>query len=91
MALPILGAVFTVPGLAREDGRRLKIRVEPVSGVAGSVQVLVTIAPDGHVKHVMPLGGDPALMNSAVAAIREWRYEVAAHESIATVELSFPG
>ena len=43
--------------------------------IVGSVKLAVQIAPNGTVKMVKPLGGHPLLIDSAVSAVKQWKYE----------------
>ncbi|MGP0018351.1 MAG: energy transducer TonB [Candidatus Sulfotelmatobacter sp.] len=58
-------------------------------GLAGIVKVEVLVAPDGTVKTVDIKGGHPVLAQSAVNAVRRWKWEAAAHESREVVEVKF--
>jgi len=42
--------------------------------VEGTVKLRVTLAANGTVKQIEPMGGPPALVSTSVAAVREWRY-----------------
>lgn len=56
--------------------------------IVGSVKLAVQIAPDGTVKTVKPLGGHPLLVDSAVAAVKQWKYEPG-DEATEIVEFQF--
>ncbi|HEX4073795.1 MAG TPA: energy transducer TonB [Candidatus Acidoferrales bacterium] len=43
--------------------------------VMGKVRLETTIAADGHVLGVKALGGSPLLINAAVDAMKQWRFE----------------
>ena len=56
-------------------------RVEPVypvlarqTGREGRVELHAIIATDGTIQSLEVLSGDPPFYNSALAAVREWRY-----------------
>ena len=77
---------------AQEDGRKLKTRVEPTCpdvarkfNISGTVRLQVTVARSGEVKTIKAIGGHPVLIDSAMSAVREWRYEPSAQETITTV------
>lgn len=55
----------------------------------GTVKLKVWIAPDGSVRRVEYIGGHPLLAESAVKAVRNWKYEPATTESTQIVELRF--
>ncbi|HTV57353.1 MAG TPA: TonB family protein [Verrucomicrobiae bacterium] len=42
--------------------------------VEGTVKLRVTIAKDGRVQEIEPMGGPPALTGTSVAAVKQWRY-----------------
>ena len=61
--------------------RKLLVRVEPKypdflrdHDIGGTVRLSVEVAPNGSVKKVTPLGGNPILVESAVAAVKQWKY-----------------
>jgi len=49
----------------------------------------VLVAPNGTVKGVEIKGGHPVLALAAQSAIRQWKWQAAAHESHESVELKF--
>jgi len=62
--------------------RKAKVKIPPQypeiakrMNIVGSVKLAVQIAPNGTVKTVKPLGGHPLLIDSAVAAVKQWKYE----------------
>lgn len=62
--------------------------------VEGTVQLRVIIAADGTVKKVTVISGDPLLVQSAIQAVRQWRYQPAllnGHpvEVVTQVEVNF--
>lgn len=57
--------------------------------LAGVVKVDALIAPDGTVKSLDVKGGHPVLAQAAANAIRQWKWEPAAHESHELVEIRF--
>ena len=42
--------------------------------IAGTVELSATIAPDGTVKEVRVMSGNPLLVNAAVTAVKQWTY-----------------
>ena len=60
-----------------------KLRIE------GNVRAEVVVAPDGKVKSVELRGGHPVLGQAAADALRQWRWEPAAHDTHEMVELKF--
>ena len=57
--------------------------------IAGTVRLVVVIAPNGTVKSSRPVGGHPLLVNAATDAIKRWRFEPASAESNGIVEFKF--
>jgi len=45
------------------------------SGIQGDVVLNATISRSGDVKDVHPVSGDPALVDAAVDAVKQWHYE----------------
>lgn len=82
---------------AQDDGgRKVKSKVAPVypelarkMNVAGTVKVQVTIAPNGAVKAAKALGGHPLLIESAVDAVKKWKYEAGKDETTTVVQFNF--
>ena len=93
--LAVMVAVQTAS--AQDEGdRKVKSRVAPVypelarkMNVSGVVKVQITIAPSGTVKTAKALGGHPLLIESAVDAIKKWKYEPAKDETTTIVQFNF--
>src|SRR5579862_4806353 len=82
--------------LAEGGDRKLITRVEPEypatlrqRGIAGTVRMAVTIAPSGKVKQAELRGGDAALGEAALAAVRKWKYAPGSSETETEVSISF--
>jgi len=82
--------------LAEGGSRKLIARIEPdypamlrERGIGGTVRMSVVIAPSGNVKEVKLRGGDAALGEAAVAAVRKWKYAPANSETETEVSISF--
>jgi len=80
---------------ANTSARKVLRKVDPLyptlaksMHLGGTVRVMVTVAPDGGVKRVEPLGGHPLLVQAAETAISQWKYAPGS-ESRETVELHF--
>jgi TonB family protein len=77
------------------DGERTIVkRIEPrypalaqQMNIKGSVKLDVTVLPDGNVKSISVKGGHPLLAQAAQDAIRQWRWQPSAHESVESVEV----
>ena len=59
--------------------------------VTGKVKLEATVAVDGHVVSTRVVGGSPLLVNSAIEALKKWRFEPAAKETTEVVEFTFSG
>lgn len=77
------------------EGRKLVRKVEPRypdiarrMNLGGTVKVVATVAPDGNVKKVEPVGGSPILVEAAESAVSQWKFAPGS-ESKETVELRF--
>jgi TonB family protein len=76
--------------------RKPKTKVSPVypdvarrMSITGTVRLAVVVAPNGAVKSAKPLGGHPVLVNAAMDAMKQWRFEPAPAESSGVVEFKF--
>ena len=59
-------------------------------GLQGTVRIDAFVSADGSVKSVDLKGGHPVLAQSAVDAVRQWKWEPAPHDSHEPVEVKFP-
>jgi TonB family protein len=55
----------------------------------GTVKLKIWIGPDGTVRRVEYIGGHPVLAESALKAVKTWKYQAAAQESTTVVALKF--
>jgi TonB family protein len=55
----------------------------------GTVKVEIVVGQDGKVKGTNVLGGHPVLVDSALVALKEWRYEPAKAETTVLVSFDF--
>ena len=95
----LLALFFLVPNnssLAQATARKVKNKVEPVypelakkNNISGSARVELLVTPDGRVKDVKVLGGNPVLVQAVMAAVVKWKYEPAAEESTVVVKFDF--
>jgi len=58
-------------------------------GLHGTVKLRLWITPDGTVRRVEYIGGHPLLAESALKAVKNWKYATATQESELTVEIKF--
>ena len=79
-----------------ELSRKPKTKVAPLypdiarrMSIAGTVKLSVVVAPNGTVKSSKAIGGHPVLVNAAIDAIKQWRFESAPTESSGIVEFKF--
>lgn len=94
--LAIIGFLTFFPASAQTSSRKLKTRIEPVypelarkNNISGSARVELLVTPDGKVKDVKVLGGNPVLVQAVVTAVMKWKYEPAAEESSVIVKFDF--
>jgi len=91
-----------MPAMAQESvktdelTRKPKTKVAPVypdvarrMGVSGTVKLTVVVAANGTVKSSKVIGGHPVLVNAAMDAMKQWKFESAPTESSGTVEFKF--
>ena len=78
------------------EGRRVLRKASPIypdiakkMSLGGTVKVIATVAPDGTVKSVRPMGGSPLLIRAAEDAVYKWKYAPASAESAEPIELHF--
>lgn len=57
--------------------------------LSGSVKILVTVGPDGSVKSIQAMGGNPLLIQAAEDALYKWKFATASAESKELIELHF--
>jgi TonB family protein len=94
--LAVLAFFVFQPANAQSTARKLKNRVEPQypdlakrNNISGTARLELTVEPDGKVKTVKVLGGNPVLVQAAVAAVSKWKYEPATEESMVVVKFDF--
>ena len=79
-----------------ELSRKAKTKVAPIypdvarrMNVSGTVRLSVVVAPNGTVKSSKVIGGHPVLVNAAMDAMKQWKFEPAPTESSGVVEFKF--
>jgi TonB family protein len=55
----------------------------------GTVKIKIWIAPNGSVRRLEYVGGHPLLAQSALKAIKNWKFETAEKESTEIIEVKF--
>lgn len=73
--------VLPIVADSQQVQRTLVTRVEPEYPetlkqhlIGGTVRLAVTVAPNGTVENVKQLGGNPVLVEAAIAAVKQWVY-----------------
>lgn len=76
--------------------RKIKTRVDPEypelalkARMSGVARVELTVTPEGVVREVRELGGNPVLLGALVRAVKQWKYEPGPKESVMEVRASF--
>ena len=89
-------AVSPAPVAAQESSRKLVTRVAPrypeylqTHEIGGTVRLNVTVTPNGNVKSVTPLGGNPILVDAAMDAVKQWKYAPSESSDTFEVKLEF--
>ncbi len=57
--------------------------------LAGMVKIEVVVGTDGGIKETKVIGGHPLLVEAALKAVRDWKYERASSESKLELEFKF--
>lgn len=96
MLYPPLAMAQQEEAKTEELTRKAKTKVTPVypdvarrMSIAGTVRLAVVVAPNGTVKSSKPIGGHPVLVNAAMDAMKQWKFEAAPTESSGVVEFKF--
>jgi len=95
--LCLFAAITPVRSEVRESTeRKLVTRVEPEYPetlkrlyIGGVVRVEVVVAPSGTVESTQLLGGNPILGQSAMKAIKQWKYVPASVKDKFVVQMEF--
>lgn len=81
---------------ADDSARKIKSRVNPAypalakrMSITGTVKVEVVVAANGSVKSTKVIGGHPLLIEPAIDAVKQWKYEPAAAETTSMVVFHF--
>jgi TonB family protein len=57
--------------------------------LVGTVKIEIVVGQDGKIKGTNVLGGHPVLVDSALMALKEWRYEPGTAETTVLVSFDF--
>jgi TonB family protein len=89
-------ALSSVAWAQSELTRKVKTKVDPPYpalarrlNIRGTVKVLVVVGPNGELKETKVVGGNPILVDAALDALKQWKFEPAADSSTGTVEFKF--
>ena len=89
-------AVSSTETQAAEKTRKLIYKVNPVYppdlkrfAIGGTVRLDVRISAQGTVRTVSPVGGNPALVEAAVTAVKKWKYTPASSDTETQVTIVF--
>ncbi len=81
---------------ADDTGRKIVYHAEPDYPVIaaqmnlhGTVKLRIWISSDGSVRRLEYIGGHPLLAQSALKAVKDWKYEAASKETTSQVEVKF--
>ena len=76
--------------------RKLLTKVEPGyppdlkrARIGGIVRMDVVVSPRGSVENVSVIGGNPILVDTAVKAVKKWKYATADYETVVRVNVNF--
>lgn len=96
---PILLSVLLLAGnllAADAPARKLVRHLDPEypevaarMSIHGTVKLRVWITPEGSVRRLEYIGGHPLLAESALKAVKGWKFEQAAKETTEVVEVKF--
>jgi TonB family protein len=92
-----LCVILLASGAIAADQERKVVRREepeypPVAArmnLHGTVKLKIWINPDGTVRRLEYVGGHPLLAESALKAVKNWKYTPSSSESTSMVELKF--
>ncbi len=78
--------------------RKVKSKVVPAypplarqMNITGRVKIEATITAEGKVSSTKVMGGSPVLVDSAVEALKKWRFEPAPKDTTEIIEFEFNG
>jgi TonB family protein len=99
VALCLCGSVLGQTSAPQAEGRAARKAIEKVAPVypelawrthvRGIVKLKAVVRPTGSVKSATVLGGSPVLIDSAIDAVRKWRFEAGPEETTETVQVTF--
>jgi TonB family protein len=91
-----LATLSAIPQTSGRTERKIATKVEPVypelakrMNVKGIVKLEVVVRPNGTVRSTKVVGGNPVLIDSAIDAVRKWKFEAASGETTGVVDVLF--
>ncbi|MGB6483392.1 MAG: energy transducer TonB [Candidatus Acidiferrales bacterium] len=100
LVLVAAGLLLTPLASAQDSAAKRKVsrRVVPdypniarQMNITGKVKIEAIVEPDGHVKTTRAVGGSPLLIESAVKALKNWKFEPGPKETTEVIEFDFNG
>jgi TonB family protein len=104
LALILGGSLAAAPRVSAQetsqDSTKRKVKTKTVPdypelarqmSATGKVKIEATISADGKVTNTKVIGGSPLLVGAAQDALKKWRFEPAAKESVEVIEFDFSG
>jgi TonB family protein len=84
------------PSLRADGNRKAVASPKPVypqmakdMRLHGAVKIEIVIAPNGQVRETKALGGHPVLVQAALTAVKDWKFEAGSSESVQVIEFRF--
>jgi TonB family protein len=89
--------LLAIPSLCHaQESRRVLRSPTPVypalakrRNLSGTVKIKAVVTPDGQLRQVEVIGGDPVLTQAALEAVKEWRYAPGKTETHVELEFRF--
>ncbi|MGC1106753.1 MAG: energy transducer TonB [Candidatus Acidiferrales bacterium] len=100
LVLVAAGLLLTPLASAQDSATKRKVsrRVVPdypnlarQMNITGKVKIEAIVEPDGHVKTTRAVGGSPLLIESAMKALKNWKFEPGPKETTEVIEFDFSG
>ncbi len=92
----IFGLACLAPGLRAQETRKVVAKQQPAYPamakelhLRGVVKLQVVIATNGHVKETKVVGGHPLLVDAALQAAKNWKFEPGSSETTEILEFRF--
>lgn len=76
--------------------RKVRVNINPEypdvarrMAIKGTVQLKVRVSGEGAVKGIDVVGGNPVLVEAAISAVKQWRYESTGKDSVELAKITF--